>query len=253
MVLTCKIQNFCINLNRKLDLPSLQWLLFKKWLVRLQSSNCSRNVIKPTMKVLDVSDAVWQGVHLKEGMSRILHKVYSIILKTSLTSLLPTMFHGIDKTINDSDKLWRWVHQKYRMSQIVLKVHSIGKSNCFYLAVTDNVLLNQQHNEWEWCSMKVLASKIWNDSNHTKLHSIQKTALTFLSQMMFNWMEKQWMRVICYECECIKNMEWVILYENCIQSRKYSLTLLLWTIFDLIYKIKETYDLQWTNSNNNNQ
>ena len=36
------------------------------------------------------------------------------------------------------------------------------KHNCSYLAFTDDAQMNQQNNEWYWCSMKMSASKIWN-------------------------------------------------------------------------------------------
>ena len=47
-----------------------------------------------------------------------------------------------------SDAVWRWVQ----------KLHSMIKSFS-YLAVTNDVWLNQQKNEWEWWSMKMIASK----------------------------------------------------------------------------------------------
>ena len=42
-------------------------------------------------------------------------------------------------------------------------------NNCYYLAVTDDVWLKRQNNEWDWWIMKVSASKICNESNHTKI------------------------------------------------------------------------------------
>ena len=57
------------------------------------------------------------------------------------------------------------------MRRIIERWYSV--KNFSYLADIDDVQLNQQKNEWEGWSMKVIASKIWNDSNHKKLHSIK--------------------------------------------------------------------------------
>ena len=46
-----------------------------------------------------------------------------------------------------------------------------------YLAVTNNVLLNQRKDKWEWLIMKVGASKICNESNHMKIAFNQKKQL----------------------------------------------------------------------------
>ena len=83
--------------------------------------------------------------------------------------------------MNDSDEWWRGVHRRYVMSWIVKKMHSIGGVNCAYLAVTNNVWFNQRNDEWEWWSMKVVASKIWNEST---------TSLSLLLSLMFNWIDE---------------------------------------------------------------
>ena len=94
--------------------------------------------------------------------------------KISLTLILPTMFHWNEKTMNKSDEVWRWVHQKYLISRIIKKLYLIKTNNSSYLAVTEDVCLDQQKDECEWCSMKVSASKIFHESNHTNILFIFK-------------------------------------------------------------------------------
>ena len=147
------------------------------------------------------------------------------------------------------------MHLKYIMTLIIQKLRSIERNKCSYVTATDDVQLNWWNNEWEWWSMKVSASKMWNFLNHTNLHSIGKTALILLLWMIFNWINKkmnesdevlilvhqkygmsgimqkihsirkkllsscchqrcliestkQRMKVMKYEGDCIKNMEW---------------------------------------------
>ena len=45
----------------------------------------------------------------------------------------------------------------------------IQQEKCSYFAVTNALWLNRQNDEWEWWSMKVSVSKIWNESNRTKI------------------------------------------------------------------------------------
>ena len=46
-----------------------------------------------------------------------------------------------------------------------------------------------------------------------------------------------------YECECIKNMEWVEFFENCIKSKQTTaITSLLSTMVDLIDKLMNVRD-----------
>ena len=110
--------------------------------------------------------------------------------------MLPTIFNSIDKAMNDSDEIRRWVHQKYGMSLILRRLYSVKKST--YLAVTDDIQLNQQNNEWEWWSMKVSISKIWNELNPTKIAFIRKTnALTSLLPTMFDWKDETMKLITC--------------------------------------------------------
>ena len=90
------------------------------------------------------------------------------------------MFYWIDESINESDEVWRLVHQNYVMSQIKQKLHSIKKTDLTLLFPimydwidkringSDGFQCNQQKYEWDWFSMKVSASKLCDDSNHTK-------------------------------------------------------------------------------------
>ena len=67
---------------------------------------------------------------------------------TALTSLFSTMFRWINKTINEIDEVLMWVHLKYGMIQIIRKSHSVETNNFIYLAVPDDVRLNQINKEW---------------------------------------------------------------------------------------------------------
>ena len=121
-----------------------------------------------------------------------------------------------------------------------------SKNNCSYLAVTKNIWLNQQNNDWEWLSMKVSASKIWNESNHKKLLSIEKrTTLTLLLRTTFDWIDEtmnegddvwRWVH---------QNMEWVESYKHCGMGIKILVRFVCrhdqnpcpWWVFDNIVKI----------------
>ena len=98
---------------------------------------------------------------------------------TALTYLLTKIFEWIDKIMNKSGEIRRWVHHKYVMSQIIQKIYAL-KKNCSYLAVTEIFRLNQRNDELYWWIMKVRASKIWNESNHTK-NSFKKKNCTYLA------------------------------------------------------------------------
>ena len=113
--------------------------------------------------------------------------------KTALNSLFPKMVDWIHKTMNASDELGMWVNQNYGMYLIVHKLYSIKTNKCNYLSVTDDGWLNRRNNECDWWSMNMSALKLWNESNCTKkcIQSKQKTALTFLFPMMFDWIDKK--------------------------------------------------------------
>ena len=51
------------------------------------------------------------------------------------------------KIIDVNDEVWMWMHQKYVTTQIVQKFYWVKTNNCPYLAVTGDILLNQQNNE----------------------------------------------------------------------------------------------------------
>ena len=86
-----------------------------------------------------------------------------------------------------------------------LKMYSIKTNNCSYLAVTQNGRLNQRNNECEWWIMKLIASKIFNESNHTKIVLIQNKQLHLphCSRQCSIELTKQLMWVMKYEGECI--------------------------------------------------
>ena len=159
---------------------------------------------------------------------------------TAFTSLFLAMFDWINKTMNESDEVWRWLHQKYVMVRIVWKLYSFETNKCIYLDVPGNGKLNWQNNEWEWWSMNLSASKLWNESNHKKIVFSQgnKMHSPCCSQLCsIELTTKQWMGVMNYEGECIKTMEWVESYENCIKSKqKNSLALLFLMVVDWMDK-----------------
>ena len=63
--------------------------------------------------------------------------------------------------------------------------------------------------------MKVRAPKKWNALNHTETIFNKKLLLPLCYQRCLIEFMKQWMRLMKYEGECIKNMEWVESYQNC--------------------------------------
>ena len=60
---------------------------------------------------------------------------------------------------------------------------------------------------------------------------------------MFDWIEKQWMRVMKYEGECIENIQRVKSYEYHNQLEKTDVSLLLPMVFDWSKKI---YQAEWS-------
>ena len=98
-VLTYIIQSNHIGLKWATWLTLFVTIIFQQQLVRLQSKSCSRNVKKPKIQIIDVSDAIWRWLHQKYGMGQIIWKLHSINKKTDLILLLSMMFHEIDKTM----------------------------------------------------------------------------------------------------------------------------------------------------------
>ena len=92
--------------------------------------------------------------------------------------------------MNVINKLWMLLRIKYVMSKIVQNIYSIKTNNCSYLDFTDGVRLDQQKDEWYWCSMKVSASKMCNESNHTKISFNQNKYLTSLLPTMLGWIDE---------------------------------------------------------------
>ena len=87
-----------------------------------------------------------------------------------------------------------WLHRKCVMSRLIQKFHSI-KKHCFYLAVTNDVLLNKQNDELQWWSMKLSASKICNESVHAKI-AFNKykncSYLAFTKNVLLNRQNDEW-------------------------------------------------------------
>ena len=136
-------------------------------------------------------------------------------LKTSaLTLLLKTMFCGINETMNYSYEVWRWLHQKYVMIQIVQNYIWSRKKTALALLLPimfdwiDNTM-NESDEVWRYVHQRYVMSKIV-----LKLHSIKKLILTCCYQWCLVWFTKQWMIVMQYESECIKNMELFKSYKN---------------------------------------
>ena len=165
---------------------------------------------------------------------------------TALTYLLTKIFEWIDKIMNKSGEIRRWVHHKYVMSQIIQKIYAL-KKNCSYLAVTEIFRLNQRNDELYWWIMKVRASKIWNESNHTKNSFNKKTALTLLLPRMFNWIKEKTnggdevRRWVHQKCNDVNHTKLASNFKNC-------------SYLDVTdtESSKKTHDPQYTKSNNNN-
>ena len=60
-------------------------------------------------------------------MFQIGQKLHSIIFKTALILLLPTIFNWFGVTMNESDEAWRKLQQKYEMIKIGRQLYSIKK------------------------------------------------------------------------------------------------------------------------------
>ena len=75
--------------------PLVTKLVF--WCLPLHIKNCSRNVIKYKIKMIDVSDKVWMWIHQIYGMSLIVQNCIHSKQTTALTSLFPEMVNWIDK------------------------------------------------------------------------------------------------------------------------------------------------------------
>ena len=155
--------------------------------------------------------------------------------------------------MNGSDKLWRQVQQNDVISRILQKLQPVRKNS--YFAVTDYVLLNWQNDEWELCSMKVSASRVCKESNHTKITFIWKRKLLLpccyqLCPIAPTKNEWEWcsMKVsapkICHE----------LIHTKIEFNKKYKCSYLA-VPDDVWYNWQnnKTYDLQYTNSNNNNR
>ena len=56
-----------------------------------------------------------------------------------------------------------------------------SKNKYSYLAVTWDVKYNWRKNEWDQCSMKVSASKIWNEKNCVEIVFSRKNECTYLT------------------------------------------------------------------------
>ena len=87
----------------------------------------------------------------------------------------------------------------------------IWGGGCYCLAVTNNFQLDQQKNEWDWCSIKVIASKnmSWVNSYKNYIYSEKKDfsslAVTndiWLNQQKMNESDAVWRWVH-------KNYSWI--------------------------------------------
>ena len=132
-----------------------------------------------------------------------------------------------------NNEVWMWVHLKYGISRIVWNFNSNKTDNWSYLSFLDYGRLNWKDNEWEWCSINVSASKIWNESNRTRIlfNQNKQLILPCCYRLWSIESKKQWILWIKYECDCIINMKRVESYENFIRSKQTTvLTLLLPTM-----------------------
>ena len=147
-----------------------------------------------------------------------------IQLKTDyLTSLLPNVFDWIKETMNGGDEVWRLVHQKCRMSLIIKNLNSIEKQLlipwCYqWCLVKSKKSLNESDELWRLVHQKYRMSWIvWN------WYSVKKQRfLPFCYWWCSIESPKKWMRVMQYEVERIKNMEWVDSYNIILGGNKCS-------------------------------
>ena len=164
------------------------WRLYQQQRVWPQNKNCSRNVIKSIRQIIYVSDEFWMWVH--QNMEWV--KSYKDFIQSGGKLLFPCCYRrcsvefikqwmGVIKYEGESIENMEWVESYENFIQ--------SKNNCSYLAVTNNVRLNRQNHEWEWWIMKISASKICNESNHTKIsfNRIKTADLTLLLRTIFDW------------------------------------------------------------------
>ena len=132
---------------------------------------------------------VWMWMHQRYGRNQIVRKLYPVKTNNCYPLAVPE-----DDRSNQQKKeceWWSkmWVHQKNRMGQNMWKLYSVKTKKCTYLAVSDIVWLDQLKNECDWRSMNAKSSKLWNESNCTKIvfDWEGKYARTSLIPKMVNW------------------------------------------------------------------
>ena len=90
--------------------------------------------------------------------------------------------------MSGGNEVWMWTHQKYGMSRIVQELYSIETRNCSCLSQTKEDRLNIRRRKFEWCSMNVSASKIWNELNWTKIYSVETKNCSYLTVTNDGWL-----------------------------------------------------------------
>ena len=79
------------------------------------------------------------------------------------------------------------MHQKICHESIHTKITFIRKKRLFFTCCYQRYLVESTKNEWEWCSMKVSAQKLFMNIIVQRLHSIKNTNdLTLLFPIMFD-------------------------------------------------------------------
>ena len=151
------------------------------------------------MQIIYFSDEVWMWVHQKYVMNGIIQKIHPISKKQML---LPCYYQQCSI---ESGKRWMRVMKykgEYLKNMKWAKSYKIAcncKNNCYWLAVADNVWLNQKKLWiWEW-SMKVSTQKNGMSWIIQKFHSIKKLLLPCCYQQCLVESTKWYMRVIQYE------------------------------------------------------
>ena len=118
------------------------------------------------------------------------HTKISSDRKIYLTLLLPIMFDGINKTVNESDEVWRLLHRKYGMSRIVRKYIRPKKTDLTLLLLMMFDLMDETMNDsdemWRWVHYKYGMIRNVKQLNSTGWG----TALTLLLPMMLNWIHE---------------------------------------------------------------
>ena len=75
---------------------------------------------------------------------------------------------------------WLWYSKSTKQCEWWSMNMSDETNTCSYFAVTNAVRLNWQKNQCDWWSMNLSASKIWKESNLTKIYQVKTNKCTYI-------------------------------------------------------------------------